>query len=901
MVENLTEEKLQYIQSTLLYFSDAFKNDGKSLEDGLLDAFTILLAFYYKKNEREGIADAKDYTSESLSSMLHNFFINIENTEAIPNINIDHPATRGIVYRFENISLSNKDLIEILDWIIQSTSFNNIATPSSVVDLILNIAKVEENETVLDPAMGTGSFFSALKKEGKKGLSFSGVELNSQLLYISNLYKYLLNDRNSTILKGSAFYFYDKFLISPVDIVICNPPVKRISLNEARYKYSSLLNSDNISSEMSLNFIELSLKSLKENGRAIFLVNMKPLFASGEIKKIRQYWIESGLLKKVIGLPSKLLSQTSARCAILIFEKNKLNFENKKNTIKFIKADDCYLDEKKFKRFLSKKNIEEIMKRVTTENNNDFSKNINYETLLENDFSLVPDLYMGQKIGSFDLKLSEIWTPLGQIAEVLRGSKLSHLENGEDPIIQGRDLRVDKINIEDLECKDLSPITKEIQYTQTNDILLQRIGEKPAAYYVESESNIAISDTILIIRFKEFDPLKVKFICQFLNSEEGVKRIKDLHSYSVIQTQSLKNLKELKVPVPEQKIINLVEEMNQIELSLRVEYEKAAQLRKSIFGNFEEAELSTDFKKIKLASLALENSLQQKDDITYKIKSFYPFPLAYPYRNIYLEREYAAIYERQMKFGEYILSFLASIGLSLIYEFKEQINKPLNSLTEELINTLSRGISPGDWRRTLQVICSILKDLEDNPFVDDFTSLWFKGRGNKETEFAKNTLEHIVRKLNNFKHSRGPVNIYEYKEEGENQKKLINNILEDLEFLSQCEIILIDNIDTEWSTGNIFYIASLLKGDHPAFEKTTFSTHKRLSKDKLYIKYHDQFISLYPFLSCIYNTGTKRVEIFSFDKMYDDKLSLKSFESGTSTSSEIVHSDFKHWLKYINE
>ncbi|XZW50217.1 N-6 DNA methylase [Acinetobacter baumannii] len=901
MVENLTEEKLQYIQSTLLHFSDAIRNDGKSLENGLLDAFTIALAFYNKNNKREEIANFKDYDKESLNCMLHDFFINLENSEGIPSINVQNPAIRGLIFCFENIDLSNKDLIEILDWIIQSTSFNNIATPSSVAHLLLNVAKVQENEKVLDPAMGTGGFFSALRKEGKDSLSFAGIELNPQLLYISNLYKYLLNDQKTNLLKGSAFHLYEKSLISPVDIVICNPPVKRIPLNEAKDRYSSLLGRDNVSSEMSLNFIELSLQCLKENGRAIFLVNMKPLFASGEIKKIRQYWIESGLLKKVIGLPSKLLSQTSAKCAILVFEKNELNFKNEKNTIRFVKADDCYLDEKRFKRVLSKTNIQEIMKRVTAENNDDFSKDINYETLLENDFSLVPDLYLGQKIGNFDLKLSEIWTPLGQIADVLRGTKLSHLENGEEPIIQGRDLRVDKINIEDLECKDLSPITKEIQYTQANDILLQRIGERPAAYYIENETNIAISDTILIIRFKEFDPLKVKFICQFLNSEEGIKRIKDLHSYSVIQTQSVKIIKELKVPVPEQKIINLVEEMNQIELSLRVEYENAAQLRKSIFGNFEEAELSTNFKKIKLASLALENSLQQKNDITYKIKSFYPFPLAYPYRNIYLEREYTAIYERQMKFGEYILSFLASIGLSLIYEFKEQINKPLKNITEELKNFLLRGISPGDWRKILQLVCSALKDLEENLFIDDFTSLWFKGRGNKETEFAQNTLNHIVRKLNNFKHSRGPVNIHEYKDEGENQKKLLDNILEDLEFLGQCEIILIDNIDTEWSTGNILYTASLLKGDHPAFEKITFSTHKRLSKDKLYIKFHDQFISLYPFLSCIYNTGTKKVEIFSFDKISDNKLMLKSFESGTSVNSEIVNNDFKYWLKYINE
>ena len=162
MVENLTEEKVQYIQSTLLRFSEVVKNDGKSLEDGLLDAFTIVLAFY---SERENIADTKLYNTETLNSMLHKFFMNIENTESIPKINIQHPVVKRLIHSFENINLSNRDLVEILDWIVQSTSFNNIATPSSVVDLLLNLTKVQENEKILDPAMGTGSFFAALKKE----------------------------------------------------------------------------------------------------------------------------------------------------------------------------------------------------------------------------------------------------------------------------------------------------------------------------------------------------------------------------------------------------------------------------------------------------------------------------------------------------------------------------------------------------------------------------------------------------------------------------------------------------------------------------------------------------------------------------------------------------------------
>ncbi|CDH40419.1 hypothetical protein JD510_12490 [Acinetobacter pittii] len=99
MVENLTEEKLQYIQSTLLHFSDAIRNDGKSLENGLLDAFTIVLAFYNKDNKREEISNFKDYDKESLNCMLHDFFINLENPEGIPSINVQNPAIRRLIGR----------------------------------------------------------------------------------------------------------------------------------------------------------------------------------------------------------------------------------------------------------------------------------------------------------------------------------------------------------------------------------------------------------------------------------------------------------------------------------------------------------------------------------------------------------------------------------------------------------------------------------------------------------------------------------------------------------------------------------------------------------------------------------------------------------------------------------
>jgi type I restriction-modification system DNA methylase subunit len=709
-----------------------------------------------------------------------------------------------------------------------------------------------------------------------------------------------MHDNNSILSSENALTLYNKSNTNLVDVVICNPPIQRIPLTGIKY-YESILSSSYVSSEMSLNFVELGLNNLKPGGRAVFLINIKPLFALGEIEKIRKYWIESGLLSSVISLPSKLLMHTTLKCAILIFHKKPDGSINDSNQIKFIKADDCFIEEKKGKRVLEVESINEISRRVIHVNDGTIAKEVEASEIAANNFSLVPDQYLNQQISGINLKLSKIWKPLGEIAEILRGASFSKLNSGRDPIIQGRDLRVEKLKLNDLECKDLSEYEKPIRLTQAFDILLQRIGENPAAYFVTTEEGYAVADTVFIIRFKDSDPAVINFISQFINSDEGSRRIKEANSYSVVQTQSLKAIKEIEVPVPDIRVVNLVQEMNEIESALRTEYEKAAQLRKSIFGGFDEVDLSTNLRKAKLTSQVLRKALSQKDDINYKVGSLYPFPLAYPYRNMYLEREYAAIYERQMKYGEHLLSFLASVGMSLIFEYRDKINEPLNDFVDLINSGISSGLSPGHWRKLLQTSCTILRDLEDAPLADDFSAIWFKGRGKKESEFAKNTSQCIVEKINDFKHGRGPVNTHEYKISGEKQSADIENLLEDLDFITQCEIVVINDIDTDWATSKTIYKASLLKGDHPAFGKVTFGSDKQLSKEKMYIRYNNEFISLYPFLSFLYNLKTKKTEIFSFDKQVNNSVMLKSFDSGTSIESKQVYQDLNHWLRVVRE
>ncbi|MDV3348153.1 hypothetical protein QGP82_05595 [Leptothoe sp. LEGE 181152] len=352
-----------------------------------------------------------------------------------------------------------------------------------------------------------------------------------------------------------------------------------------------------------------------------------------------------------------------------------------------------------------------------------------------------------------------------------------------------------------------------------------------------------------------------------------------------------------KYQTPEE-IAEFEKALNEVELAF---FTEIAQLRKSISGNVDKVELSNNLQKVKFTSQVLKKALSQKNDINYKISNLYPFPLAYPYRNIYVEREYAATYDRQMKYGEHLLSFLASVGMSLVFEYRDYINHPLDDFCSQIKDGLASGLSPGHWRRLLQTSCNILREVDNTPLANNFSAIWFKGRGKKESEFAKNTRQYIVERLNDSKHGRGPVNTNEYKEFVDKQSIYINALLEDLDFISQCEMVVIDDIDTEWSTGKIIYKASLLRGDHPVFERVEFEADKSLSKEKLYIRFNAESISLYPFLSFLYNSGTKKLEIFSFDKKDNNGLMLKSFESGTAINSKQVYHDFRFWLNVVDE
>ncbi|WP_394170333.1 N-6 DNA methylase [Saccharospirillum alexandrii] len=885
----------ELLQAALLRYLDVLRSSGSRPESIALGAVVCLLALH-KDNNPDRIMKALPREMDSflrgiVGEFETDFLVNYRDLNNVYHIPFAHPALHRFLYEVGSLHIElGMEMFELLDTVysIPNGKSGEFVTPSSVAELMADLVQVSSGETLFDPCMGSGGFLNAVQQTGLTDFQFWGGDKNAFNLVVVRL-KTLLSNQHYHEIRGSSFAFTSD--LPQFDVVLSNPPIRKLKRDQARHMYSDSLRGVAYQ-DMSANFIELGLQHLKPEGRAAYLVPMGLLFQAGDAEQARKNWLQSGMLKLVISLPDNLLPHTGLRCAILLFKNSE-----RKESVRFIKADEYFENGHRRQNRLSYENIKTILSMSLSDHPKDGVINADYSAIADNQYCLIPSEYIPVEESNIG-HLSEEWSKIGNIADVFQGTSLSQVEGGDQPVIRGKDLRTSQIDLDDLAKKDLTSFSKPVRYAERGDILLQRIGANPAAYLVGvREQGCAVEDTVFIIRSSSLDLDQMDFICQFLNSDQVASRISNARSYSVIPTQTLKSIRTLEVPIPNSKIIDLVREMNALEASLKNEYEKAREYKKALFDGYDPSDISSRFEDARFTANALEAALKQKDDIKYRVRTQYPFPLAFAYRNIYLEHEYAGIYERQMKYGEQLLSFLSAVGIALSVKYGGIDNNSNKvELLKEFQSYVRRGLSPGDFQTILQKACKVLSSVKE-PIAQSFSQVWYKPGGKKESVFAKNARESLVSKLNDYKHHRGPSNRHERKLVGEEQSRTLDKLLMHIEFISDCELIRIDKIDKQWRGDELMYSASMLKGDHPAFEKIQFSSEQNLSIDKLYIQHKSDFICLYPMVSLAYNPYTRKEEIFSIDKESGHGFMLKSFESGTSVESKEVRSDFIYWVE----
>lgn len=276
-------------------------------------------------------------------------------------------------------------------------------TPQEVVKLLVTLLDIENNTTVLDPALGSGSMLIeswryVSENNGKPKLMLYGQERNEIMGVIAKMNLILHDIMNYEIYIGDSLG-NPRFQIC--DYVIANPPwdldynVNAIKEDPKVKKIYTTFVGDGFPSKSSMDWAWIQLMLYFAKRKVGVILDNGALFRGSVEKKIRQGIVQKDFIEAVVLLPEKLFYNTGAPGAVIIFNKNKPKERQEK--IMFINASMEYEKNTDIQRLnrLGDENINKIVNVYRNfKNIEGFSRVVNLEEIKNNDYNLNVTLYV---------------------------------------------------------------------------------------------------------------------------------------------------------------------------------------------------------------------------------------------------------------------------------------------------------------------------------------------------------------------------------------------------------------------------------------------------------------------------------------------------------------------------
>jgi len=340
----------------------------------------------------------------------------------------------SLVSLFDSLDFSglNYDMIgEWYMWILsyfapQKAKEGEVYTPKEISTLISKIIDIQEWETILDPACGSGSMLIEAyditkKKLGKESpnIELHWQERNEKMEALGKINFVLHGIDNFSLdvgdsLKNPRFVKCDK--------VIANPPWNLDGYNEDTFDDSSsakkiytTYTNDGFPSKQSADWAWVQLMLYYSKKKSGIVLDSGALFRWGREKKIRQAIIEKNLIDAVILLPEKLFYNTSAPGIILV-----LNHERKKTKkdIMFVNASDRITKHPDVRKLniLAETTIEEVLKACNDWKDIEwFSKAISIDDIAKNEYNLNVSLYINPIVIEEQIDLAKEFEELKEL------------------------------------------------------------------------------------------------------------------------------------------------------------------------------------------------------------------------------------------------------------------------------------------------------------------------------------------------------------------------------------------------------------------------------------------------------------------------------------------------------
>jgi type I restriction enzyme M protein len=202
-------------------------------------------------------------------------------------------------------------------------------TPAEVSRILAKVVGINkdtsQDESVYDPACGSGSLLLKAAAEAPRGLTIYGQEKDNATWALCKMNMYLHSNEDADIEKGDSItspHFVDGSRLETFDFAVMNPPFSFKSWsNGLEHEYGRFEFGRPPAKNGDYAFLLHVLKSLKSTGKAAIIMPHGVLFRGHAEADIRKQLLKRGYIKGIIGLPPNLFYGTGIPACIVVLDK----------------------------------------------------------------------------------------------------------------------------------------------------------------------------------------------------------------------------------------------------------------------------------------------------------------------------------------------------------------------------------------------------------------------------------------------------------------------------------------------------------------------------------------------------------------------------------------------------
>jgi len=278
-------------------------------------------------------------------------------------------------------------------------------TPPELGMLLVRLLGIEQNSSVLDPALGSGSFLVyayryAEEKYEEPQIMLYGQEIRESIAAIAKI-NLILNDiKNYQIFVGDSLS-NPQFGNLEIDYALTDPrwnqeyPVEDLKSDpEVKGIYTTYA-TDGFPPKNSMDWGWIQLLLYFSKKKAGIVIDNGALFRGKREKSIRKEIVEKDLIEAIVQLPPKIFDKSERTGVIIVFNKNKP--EERKRKVLFINAINEFEKHPEVPAMnrLGEENIEKIVNTYREfKEIEEFSRVVSLEEIANNDYNLNVTLYV---------------------------------------------------------------------------------------------------------------------------------------------------------------------------------------------------------------------------------------------------------------------------------------------------------------------------------------------------------------------------------------------------------------------------------------------------------------------------------------------------------------------------